>query len=346
MEPGAPTPVHKKRLLCPISPILVTEYLFLKLKKFFKLELIYTWKPSQAATHGNSQFSKKQHSSFFHSSSFLGRQTDLSYSLVTIALVTVEKICQAVGAATPKRSPTVLNEIPCAILYNVNANWHSGLVGFLNRVVSFVIKSSISPRMKWNMITNTHKHKHSRTEMKGFWKMVRNPSFIFRTCGQRIQIALSKSSKNNQHQTSHPSNHRTIEPWIHRTNYPSNQRSIEPANHRSIEPKIHRTKDPSNQRSIEPKIHQTKDPSNQRSIKPKIHRTSEPAIHWTTEPLNQRVMLPVRDLNPWPLRYWCRPAYLHRYRRGHRFKSLTGLNFFRSYLQLLISVLFSVARIS
>ena len=35
MEPGAPTPAHKKRLLCPISPILVTEYLFLKLKKFF-----------------------------------------------------------------------------------------------------------------------------------------------------------------------------------------------------------------------------------------------------------------------------------------------------------------------
>ena len=28
MEPGAPTPAHKKRLLCPISPILVTEYLF------------------------------------------------------------------------------------------------------------------------------------------------------------------------------------------------------------------------------------------------------------------------------------------------------------------------------
>ena len=29
---------------------------------------------------------------------------------------------------------------------------------------------------------------------------------------------------------------------------------------------------------------------------------------------------PVRDLNPWPLWYW--------YRRGHGFKSCTGLNFF------------------
>ena len=182
------------------------------------------------------------------------------------------------------------------------------------------------------ILNRDHKcdHKHSRTDMKGFWKMVRNPSFVFRTCGQRIQIALSKSPENNQHQTSDSSNHRTMDP--------SNQLSIESAIHWSIKP--------SNQQTTDPKIHRTKDPSNQRSIEPMIHQTSEPAIHRTTEPLNQRVMLPVRDLNPWPVRYWCRPAYLHRYRRGHRFKSLTGLNFFRSYLQLLISVLFSVARIS
>ena len=55
---------------------------------------------------------------------------------------------------------------------------------------------------------------------------------------------------------------------------------------------------------------------------------------------------PVQDLNPWPLRYQCsalptvqEPApnwlvssvgrALHRYRRGHGFKSGTGLNFFR-----------------
>ena len=53
--------------------------------------------------------------------------------------------------------------------------------------------------------------------------MVRNPSFVFRTCGQRIQIALSKSPENNQHQTSDPSNHRIMDP--------SNQLSIEPAIH-------------------------------------------------------------------------------------------------------------------
>ena len=33
---------------------------------------------------------------------------------------------------------------------------------------------------------------------------------------------------------------------------------------------------------------------------------------------------PVRDLNLWPLRYWCRYAGLHQYRRGHGFKSLRG----------------------
>ena len=38
--------------------------------------------------------------------------------------------------------------------------------------------------------------------------------------------------------------------------------------------------------------------------------------------------------------------YLHRYRRGHGFKSRTGLNFFRSYYQLLVSVVFLAARIS
>ena len=57
--------------------------------------------------------------------------------------------------------------------------------------------------------------------------MARNPSLVFRTCGQRIQIVLSKSPENNQHRTSDPSNHRTIEPAVD----PSNQRSIEPANH-------------------------------------------------------------------------------------------------------------------
>ena len=31
---------------------------------------------------------------------------------------------------------------------------------------------------------------------------------------------------------------------------------------------------------------------------------------------------------------------LHRYRRGHGFKSRTDLNFFRSFLQLLVSVVF------
>ena len=71
-------------------------------------------------------------------------------------------------------------------------------------------------------------HKHSRTEMKGFWEMARNPSFVFRTCGQQIQIALSKSPENNQHRTTDPSNQRSIKPAIHRTSEPLNQRVTSP----------------------------------------------------------------------------------------------------------------------
>ena len=86
--------------------------------------------------------------------------------------------------------------------------------------------------------------------------MARNPSFVFRTCGQRIQIALSLPKITNME----PSNQRSIKP--------SNQRTIEPANHRSIEP--------SNQRTTEPPVHRT--------IEPTIHRTSKPLIHRTFKP--------------------------------------------------------------
>ena len=51
----------------------------------------------------------------------------------------------------------------------------------------------------------------------------------------------------------------------------------------------------------------------------------------------------------WPAPSWLVSSIgraLHRYHRGHEFKSRTGLNFFRSYLQLLVSVVFLAARIS
>ena len=51
----------------------------------------------------------------------------------------------------------------------------------------------------------------------------------------------------------------------------------------------------------------------------------------------------------WPAPSWLVSSIgraLHQYRRGHGFKSRTGLNFFRSYLQLLVSVVFLAARIS
>ena len=51
----------------------------------------------------------------------------------------------------------------------------------------------------------------------------------------------------------------------------------------------------------------------------------------------------------WPAPSWLVSSIgraLHRYHRGHGFKSRTGLNFFRSYLQLLVSVVFLAARIS
>ena len=135
--------------------------------------------------------------------------------------------------------------------------------------------------------------------MKGFWKMARNPSFVFRTCGQRIQIALSKSPENNQHRTTDPSNqrtndpsnHRSIEPAIHRTSEPLNHQSIEPSNQRSIEPANHWTTDPSN--------HRTNDPSNQRSIELTNQRSVEPSnrsINRASDPLNHRTFKPESDV--------------------------------------------------
>ena len=121
--------------------------------------------------------------------------------------------------------------------------------------------------------------------------MAQNPSFVFRTCGQRIQIALSKSPENNQHRTSDPSNHQTTDPSNHQTNDPSNQRSIEPSNQRTTEPPIHQT--------IEPTIHRTNNPSNQRSIDLTNQRSVEPSkrsINRATDPLNHRIFKPQSDV--------------------------------------------------
>ena len=125
------------------------------------------------------------------------------------------------------------------------------------------------------ILNSDHKcdHKHSQTQTlanrnERIRKNGAKSKLVFRTCGQRIQIALSKSPEITNikpaiHRTIEPLNHGSIEPTIHRTSDPSIHQTIEPANHGSIEPKIHRTKDPSNQRSIKPKIHRTNDPSNQ-----------------------------------------------------------------------------------
>ena len=52
--PGASVVKWRKRLLCPISPMLVMVYLFLKLKWFFKWVDTWTWNPSKTPTQGNS----------------------------------------------------------------------------------------------------------------------------------------------------------------------------------------------------------------------------------------------------------------------------------------------------
>ena len=87
---------------------------------------------------------KKYFSSSFHSSPVLGSTTNWSYSFWTITLITWLNIMRAVDGATPKTSPTVVQEEPWTKhRYNLRSSWHSGDVGSLIWVLSFLISSTM-----------------------------------------------------------------------------------------------------------------------------------------------------------------------------------------------------------